>query len=619
MSGELDAALVLSDFEIISVAGSGGMGVVYRANQRSLGRVVALKVIRNDISSALDYRGRFLREARLAASVDHPNVVSVYDVGEQDGRLFLSMQWVDGVDLRTLIEREGALDPGRAVVIAEQLAGALDAVHEAGLIHRDVKPANVILRRLADGDHAYLTDFGVAKAPLRGTEDLTQAGSVIGTAGYLAPEQIMGGHADARSDLYAMACVTFELLTGKRPFTGANEMALRWAHANSPRPHASGAWPALGGAFDGVLIQALSVDPDQRYQSGRALAAALRSAHSSGAAASRFDAPTEPHPAAALVEPPPSASARAPTIVEPPPAESARAPTRVAPAPTEIAPVPIPPEPAPVAAARPPSPAEPAPAPAARTPTLAEPPTTEASAAAPEPPTRVLAPDSAAIPRETAQRDDGAGGGRGKRKTLLALAAVAILAIAAGGLAVSGVFSSSSPSRRSQSGGFGGIFAHIGATSPSVTTASTATTGAQTASTTTTTGPLSTQASAAVIVGVLGSYQSAYSNSDVSGLGSLFTETVERHGLAPGGCATVHGKGNVLAQYRSQFAGGRLTYRLVGLTPSGVAFSSPTSAVVHTRYYIPTSNNHGSVTFWLANEAGRWLITKIDATCTPSH
>ncbi len=310
MSDELHAGQALGDYAIVSVAGSGGMGVVYRANQRSLERVVALKVIRQGIADSEDYRDRFLREARLAASVDHPHVVSVYDVGEQESRLFLAMQWVDGQELRSLIDREGPLPPERAVVVAEQLAGALDAVHGAGLIHRDVKPANVLLRNMGDRDHAYLTDFGVAKAPDRAADGLTRAGSVVGTAGYLAPEQIRGEDPDARSDLYALACLTFELMTGKEPFSGENETALGWAHANSPRPQASVARPALGTQYDGFLMQALSVDPKDRFQSGRAFAAALRSAHASHGVPGHVSSSSSPPP-------PAPAPVHAQTMVEP--------------------------------------------------------------------------------------------------------------------------------------------------------------------------------------------------------------------------------------------------------------------------------------------------------------
>ena len=276
----LEQGSVLGDYEIVSVAGTGGMGVVYKGRQRSLQRMVAVKVIREEIARVPEYRERFLREARLAASVDHPHIVSVYDVGDQDDHLFLAMQWIDGEDLKRILERVGRLVPERAVEITTQLAGALDAVHSvAGLVHRDVKPANVLLRQVAGNEHAYLTDFGVAK-PSDKSDHLTQTGWVVGTAGYLSPEQIRGHEPGPRSDLYALGCLFFEALTGQPPFTGENDMALRWAHANDPRPPASAVLPGLGDRYDRFLAVALAVDPEQRFGSGREFASALAAAHS---------------------------------------------------------------------------------------------------------------------------------------------------------------------------------------------------------------------------------------------------------------------------------------------------------------------------------------------------
>jgi serine/threonine protein kinase len=281
VSDELNQGDLLGDYEIVSAAGLGGMGIVYKAMQRSLQRVVALKVIREEIARTPEYRERFLREARLAASVDHPNVVRVYDVSDGDGggQLFLAMQWVDGEDLSDVLADAGRLAPERAVAIATQLAGALEAVHSvSGLIHRDVKPSNVLLAQVAGRDHAYLTDFGIAR-PAETANQLTKTGWIVGTTGYLAPEQIRGGELDQRSDLYALGCLFFETLTGRAPFVADNEMALRWAHANDPRPTASAALPTLGKRYDGFLSKALAIDPDERFASGREFAEALASAH----------------------------------------------------------------------------------------------------------------------------------------------------------------------------------------------------------------------------------------------------------------------------------------------------------------------------------------------------
>ncbi len=295
---------VLGDYEIVGVAGTGGMGVVYKARQRSLGRTVALKVIREDIARTSEYRQRFLREARLAASVDHPHVVSIYDVGDAEDQLFLAMQWIDGEDLNRLLEKDGRLAADRAVAIAKQLAGALDAVHGvAGLIHRDVKPANVLLRQVSGTDHAYLTDFGVAK-PAETGEQLTQTGWVVGTTGYLSPEQIRGQEPGPSSDLYALGCLFFETLTGQPPFRGDNEMALRWAHANDPRPTASAVLPALGDRYDRFFASALAVDPAQRFRSGREFASSLASAHAGEWTTAAQGQPITPSHAPTAVGPP---------------------------------------------------------------------------------------------------------------------------------------------------------------------------------------------------------------------------------------------------------------------------------------------------------------------------
>jgi serine/threonine protein kinase len=271
----------LGDFEIVEVAGAGGMGVVYKARQQSLDRDVALKVIREEIASEPEYRERFLREAKLAASVDHPHVVTVYDVDDEDGRLYLVIQWIDGNDLRQLLDSSGRLTPKRAIAIATQLGGALDALHGvSGLVHRDVKPANVLLREVAGEDHAYLTDFGIAKPP-EAIEALTRTGSTIGTTGYLSPEQIQGQEAGPRSDLYALGCLVFEMLTGRTPFTGENDLAVRWAHASDSRPLVSQVLPALGHRYDAFFQTALAIDPEQRFASGREFAEALFAAQDS--------------------------------------------------------------------------------------------------------------------------------------------------------------------------------------------------------------------------------------------------------------------------------------------------------------------------------------------------
>ena len=219
---------------IETVAGRGGMGIVYRATQISLGRPVALKLIAPEHAADSDFRERFQRESRMAAAIDHPNVIPVYEAGEEDGRLYLVMRWVAGTDLHKLIRDTGRLEPTRAAAIVNQVAGALDAAHAAGLVHRDVKPANVLL----SNDHAYLADFGLTR--LAGTDTrLTTAGHFLGTVDYMAPEQFHPGPNDARADVYALGCVLFAALTGAPPFLRDTVPATMLAHLHDPPPRAS--------------------------------------------------------------------------------------------------------------------------------------------------------------------------------------------------------------------------------------------------------------------------------------------------------------------------------------------------------------------------------------------
>jgi hypothetical protein len=314
MNPDLSEGQAFGAYRLIDTVGTGGMGVVYRAEQSPLGRMVALKVIRPETSESGDYRARFLREARLAAAVDHPHIVSVFDFGEHAGRLYLTMQWVDGVDLQRLIDQR-RLDPGRAVRIGTQIARALGAIHRVGMLHRDVKPANILVRDIGGEVHAYLTDFGIAKlAEAQG--GLTRTGLVIGTSGYLSPEQLRGQQPDARSDLYALGCVMFEALTGQHPFTGENDQALLWAHIGSPRPAAGEICPGLGHSYDEFLIRALAIDPDDRFQSGPEFGAALNAAYEGLPGIrtpTQVAAPVKPAPLTPVSPLPRTVTARAPS------------------------------------------------------------------------------------------------------------------------------------------------------------------------------------------------------------------------------------------------------------------------------------------------------------------
>ena len=256
MSVALASGETFAGYRIEAVVGRGGMGVVYRATDLDLERPVALKLVAPELAQDELFRRRFLKEPKLAAALDHPNVVPIYAAGEHEGRLYLVMRFVDGSDMRTLLRSEGGLPPERALPILAQVASALDAAHRRNLVHRDVKPANVLVDE--DG-HAYLTDFGVTKQ-LGG--DSTDTGQIVGTLDYLAPEQIRGDRVSDRADEYALGCVLYECLTGAPPFHRATEAETLWAHMQDPVPPVPGR-PEL----DPVLRKALAKEPNDRYGS----------------------------------------------------------------------------------------------------------------------------------------------------------------------------------------------------------------------------------------------------------------------------------------------------------------------------------------------------------------
>ena len=254
MSVAFAPGAVFGNYRVEAVIGRGGMGVVYRATDLSLERPVALKLVAPELAEDSRFRERFLKEPRLAASLDHPNVVPIYEAGERDGHLYLVMRYVRGDDLRAVLDREGTLAPERCLTILAQVAGALDAAHRRGLVHRDVKPANVLLDE--DG-HPYLTDFGITKQ-LGGAS--TDTGRMVGTLDYLAPEQIRGEPVDGRTDVYSLACVLYECLSGAPPFHRATEAETLWAHMQED-PLPIRAHPALGPVFE----RALAKEKDDRY------------------------------------------------------------------------------------------------------------------------------------------------------------------------------------------------------------------------------------------------------------------------------------------------------------------------------------------------------------------
>ncbi len=258
---------VIAGQRIESVAGRGGMGVVYRAVDVDLERAVAVKVITPAYADEAAFRRRFIAESRTAASLDHPNVIPIYRAGEEDGVLFQVMRFVDGKDLRAVLADEGPLEPQRAIHILTQVAAALDAAHGSGLVHRDVKPANILLGR---GDHVYLTDFGLSKRT--GTDD-TRTAQLVGTVNYVAPEQIRGQELTPRSDVYALGAVLFQMLTGRVPFPAESDEAKMWAHISEPPPRAGELRPELPPMLDDVIARAMAKEPEQRFVTAGDLAA----------------------------------------------------------------------------------------------------------------------------------------------------------------------------------------------------------------------------------------------------------------------------------------------------------------------------------------------------------
>jgi hypothetical protein len=275
-SPELRIGEEFAGHRIDGVLGRGGMGVVYRAFDLRLSRTVALKLITPALSADEDFRRRFQRESQVAASVRQQNVVTIFQAGEADGLLFVTMELVEGSDLRGLINERGRFDVPTASAIVAQIAAALDAAHASGLVHRDVKPANVLIAASAPL-HVYLTDFGLTKRT-SSQSGITKTGLFVGTIDYAAPEQIKGWPVDARSDVYALGCVLFEMVAGQPPFRRENEYATMYAHTSEPAPALSTVAPGLPLGLDPVIARALAKEPDQRYPSAGDLARAVAAA-----------------------------------------------------------------------------------------------------------------------------------------------------------------------------------------------------------------------------------------------------------------------------------------------------------------------------------------------------
>ncbi len=345
---DFNAGAQIASYQLEEEIGRGGMAVVYRARNVRLGRWVALKVLAQDYAQDDAFRQRFIRESRTAASVNHPNIIPIFDAGEAGGVLYIAMRYVAGQDVHSLLH-SARLPVARALGIVGQVAAALDAAHACGLVHRDVKPANMLLGGVADtgrADHVYLSDFGISKQ-LNATSSLTMTGQVLGTLNYLAPEQIEGRQVDGRSDGYALACTAFELLAGSPPFRRDENMAVMWAQLNAPPPRLTSFRPELPPAVDQVMARALAKPAADRYPSCLAFSTALQQACApalDGTARAPGGPPPRPaRPAApTAADPAPSPAPPAVTTPSSPPSARADQPARPATTPMPVLHRPVP-------------------------------------------------------------------------------------------------------------------------------------------------------------------------------------------------------------------------------------------------------------------------------------
>ncbi|MEU9080173.1 serine/threonine-protein kinase [Kitasatospora sp. NPDC048538] len=322
----------IAGYRLDGEIGRGGMAVVYRAKDLRLRRTVAVKLLAPELARNEVFRQRFMHESEAAAAIDHPHIIPVFEAGEHEGILFIAMRYVEGGDLRGLLNRGGPFPIERAARLALQIASALDAAHDHDLVHRDVKPGNVLVAAGTDSEHPehlYLADFGLTKKSLS-LSGLTSVGQIVGTLDYAAPEQISGKPLDGRCDQYSLGCVVFEMLAGTPPFRRESDLALLWAHLNDPPPELRTHRPDLPAAAAAVITRALAKAPAERYASCLQFVAELRAA--SAAAPGRGDGaepwngagpPTQVVPVAAGPGPGPGAVPEPPAwaapVVHPPP------------------------------------------------------------------------------------------------------------------------------------------------------------------------------------------------------------------------------------------------------------------------------------------------------------
>lgn len=310
-------------YRLRELIGEGGMGQVFRAHDTVIGRDVAIKVLPPEMGSLDGYRDRFRREAHIAARLTEPHIIPIHDTGEIDGRLYLVMPIIEGVDVQTLLRREGPMPPPLAVRVIEQLAAALNAAHRNSLVHRDIKPSNALM---TDDGHVYLIDFGIAHDAA--ATRLTQTGMMVGTFSYMAPERFLTGTADARADVYSLSCVLHECLTGATPFPGTSMEQQIAGHLTMDPPRPSTFSPAIPAAFDEVIAHGMAKQPQQRYQTAAELAAAAQHALSAASPPPQPPPPAPPPPPVGPVDPtmpgtqqlPYQPTQLAPTLVATPPA-----------------------------------------------------------------------------------------------------------------------------------------------------------------------------------------------------------------------------------------------------------------------------------------------------------
>src|SRR6266540_3105850 len=277
MPAPVSPGTVIAGCRIEALVGEGATGSVYLAEESGTGRRVALKLLAPELACDDRFRQRFLRETGIAATLEHPNIVATLASGEENGLLYLAMPYVEGVDLRDLLRRQAPLETAVAVDLVAQVAAALDAAHDADLVHRDVKPGNILVAASGEETRAYLCDFGLARH-VTSASSLTGDRGFVGTIDYVSPEQIRGAGVGAPADVYSLGCVLFECLTGDRPFERESELAVVFAHLNEEPPRVTELRPELPAAFDAVVATALSKSPEGRYESCGDLARAARGA-----------------------------------------------------------------------------------------------------------------------------------------------------------------------------------------------------------------------------------------------------------------------------------------------------------------------------------------------------